>query len=203
MAAQRSPEETQRAFDALYKAIQASCKAYDAGETWEAMRIATAVHTLVHDHGKNYISVLSRLGIRSSLRFLSSGRVSGDGQLAWSPLVGTQMSDTGTRYFPMLGNGPQGTRDGTWDHESIQFGRWWEKEIISRGIDHTFTRKGLVFALRNKEGGGHYGDIDDPRYAELLDDKRLHPNPAGIQMAMMRQIGWEITMTFERRASAI
>jgi hypothetical protein len=73
------------------------------------------------------------------------------------------------------------------------------KRSFIAGTDHTFTRKGLVFALRNKEGGGHYGDLDDPRYVELKNDQRLSPNPANIESAMMRQIGWEVTMTFERR----
>jgi hypothetical protein len=128
----RTPEETQKAFEAQYKAIQSSCKAYDSGETWEAMRIATAVHTLVHDHGKNYVSILTRMGIRGSLRFMSSGRVRGDGELAWSPLVRAKMADSGNEYEPMLGLGPQESRNNVWTHEYIQFHQWWEKEVLSR-----------------------------------------------------------------------
>ena len=196
----RTLEEVQKAFEAQYKALQASCRAYDAGEKWEAMRIATTVHTLVHDHGKSYHSILTQLGIRGSLRFLSSGRVRGDSELAWSPLVSAEMTQVGIKCHHMLGEGPQTSRNNVWTHEYVQFPTWWEKEKISRGTNFGLSRRGLVFALRNKEGGGHFGDLDDPRYVELKDDKRLSPNLPEIESAMMRQIGWEMIMTFERRS---
>jgi hypothetical protein len=200
MSDQRAPEEIQRAFDTLYKSILSFCKLYDSGETWYAGWIATAVHSLVQDHGKSYKSVLTQLGLSSPLRFLSSGRMPENaGEFAWSPLVGMSVSESGNEYHPQFGRGPQGTDHGAWDHRYVQFTRWWDKEIIFKGAEYSFTRKGLVFALRNKEGFGHFGNLDDPRYNEMKNDKRVTGVKSGGELAVMRQIGWEITKTFERR----
>jgi hypothetical protein len=56
------------------QALAASCEAYDGGHEWEAARLATTTFTLVHDRGA-IRSLLTQLGLKASLRFVSSGRV--------------------------------------------------------------------------------------------------------------------------------
>ena len=52
--------------------MRASCRAYDAGDKWEALRLASIIYTLVHDH-KRIRSVLSQLGIKHKIVYLASG----------------------------------------------------------------------------------------------------------------------------------
>src|SRR5882724_5796434 len=52
-------------------ALQASCEGYDKGNQWEASRLATAAYAMVSDGGKNSRSILTQLGLRSSLKFIS------------------------------------------------------------------------------------------------------------------------------------
>jgi hypothetical protein len=185
-------------------ALQASCKSYDEGNQWEAARLANAVCTVVQDDGKHYTSLLKQLGIKSSLRFISSClpmvkrggrqqglvsiRISGD----------TRTGEANAVYVPMLGSSPFKKR--------LQFPRWWDEVVL---CDHKgdLTRKRLVFALRNQEGGSHFDPVlRNPHYARLARESESTPKlimenksaPAlGVELASMRQIAWELLETLE------
>jgi len=70
----RPRQELVEKFKNQIKALDASSANYDAGEDWEAERLANAVFNLVFDGGK-IASVLSQLEVKDSLRFVSSGGV--------------------------------------------------------------------------------------------------------------------------------
>ena len=74
MAWKRTVAETKEALDVQRRAIVASCAAYDNGEKWEALRLATAVYLVVHDGGKNNKSLLTQLGVRDATKFIASAR---------------------------------------------------------------------------------------------------------------------------------
>jgi hypothetical protein len=143
-------------------ALHASCEGFDRGDDWEAPRLATAIFTLVHDGG-GIVSLLTQLGLRSSLRFLSSGRIVDKPNLiALSPPLLKMSGDQlrGVRFEPRPG-------DLAYNHRRIQFESWWGKETIYKRDASALTRKRLVFALRHQDGGGHVGTITDPVYLEL------------------------------------
>jgi hypothetical protein len=68
----RTKADLDRAFAIQGRYLRASCDAYDAGDKWEAIRLATVVFTLVHDHG-NIHSILSQLGIKHKIIYMASG----------------------------------------------------------------------------------------------------------------------------------
>ncbi|SDR55111.1 hypothetical protein SAMN05519103_05038 [Rhizobiales bacterium GAS113] len=201
VAWRRSPDELRAAFEIQRQALAASCASFDSGNKWEAIRLAATVHTLVHDQGKSYKSILTQMGIRGSLRFLSSGRVPERSELgAFKPLVVLQIHANGTaEYLPKFENyNPR-------PHINVQFHDWWEDERIFRDSQFVLSRKRLVFELRNKEGGAHLSSvIDDPSYVQFSRTSRTFVGAGSdlkpvfqSDLASMRQIAWELTKTLE------
>lgn len=181
-------------------ALSASCSGFDKGDDWEAPRLANVVFTLVHDGGQ-IVSLLTQLGLRASLRFISSGRLDENPNIISSspPLVMATFDQKGARFAPIL------------DHLrsqkiALQFERWWAKELIYRvGGPGTasLTRRRLVFAMRHQDGGGHVGVLTDSTYVKLKEGGGWYagmgsdpPKPMDMALATtMRQIAWELTET--------
>lgn len=202
----RSPDEVRAAFQVQHKALVASSNAYDSGDLWEALRLATTVHTLVHDGGKNNRSLLSQMGVRASMRFLAAGHDISESRNALpdTPLVLMRISSGGDAcYVPRLDDmPPAGPR---W----LQFGKWWEQDLIFRSGDgtHRLTRKKLVFALRNQEGGSHFdAELNDPNYIEMAHGKTwtvvrsdgMQGELRQVELATMRQVAWELLASMEQ-----
>jgi hypothetical protein len=181
-------------------ALLESCKSFDRGNQWEAARLANAIYTLVHDHGR-IVSIMTQLGVRGSARFVSSGLgINPKNLLASTPLVkininsGTQQAS----YLPLLEDSPHTPR-------LTQFPTWWGKELIFKtGPSHELTRKRLVFSFRNEEGGGHVSPLlTDQTYVKFLKEPQFvaafgNNPPKGIEgaaAATMRQIAWEMLET--------
>jgi hypothetical protein len=201
MAWQRSREELLEAFHVQVRAIESSCDAYDRGEKWEALRLATSICTLVHDNGKNYKSILAQLGVRGSLRFFASNRKTNPNNVMRETLlVSVNIQNDTAEYVP---------NHGLWDYapRELQFHEWWGEDIIFREGQFTLTRKKLVFALRNKEGGAHLDErLNDSNYLRLSRHQfsmphistSAAPDPQvllGAELASMRQIAWEVRAT--------
>lgn len=189
-------------------ALAASCEGYDKGNQWEGARLATTVYTLVHDGG-GIRSLLSQLGLRASLRFISSGRIDPDPDLIGRtpPLVMVDItSSTGPTFRPKL--------DDTYGQKTIQFDTWWTKEIIYQDAGTntpTLTRRRLVFSMRHQDGGGHVGALTDNAYVGLkagggwfggIGDQPGKPLDMAAA-ATMRQIAWEVAETFKALGEVI
>jgi hypothetical protein len=181
------------------QALVASSENYDKGNEWEAARLAATVFNLVHDGG-GIRSLLTQLGLRASLRFVSTGRIEPDPtgrRLSLSPpLIGFRGGSSGMRAVPHLGS------FNTFQ-KLVQFETWWTKECIYRESGTELTRKRLVFSLRHQEGGGHIGDLTDPAYIGLKAGGGWYGGASDGSMRMlteaaaasMRQVAWEITET--------
>lgn len=204
MGAKRPRVELVKLLAEQREALAASCEGYDNGKEWEAARLATAIYTLVHDGGA-ITSLLTQLGLRASLRFVSTGR--------WEPPVGmktisftspalvTFRADAnGMRLVPQFQHStgkPLPTK--------VQFDPWWAKEDIYDSAGMHLTRRRLVFALRHQDGGSHVGELTDPAYVRLKAGAGLSGNtPDGSLRALveaanatMRQVAWEVTETLK------
>lgn len=201
--AKRTREELVQLLAEQRQALSASCEGYDSGKEWEAARLATAVFTLVHDGG-SIRSLLTQLGLRGSLRFISSGRVVDDLAVAAAspPLVMFTLGPNGAKFVPRLENGPPRRM------VELQFTTWWAKEVIYKdyrnGVE--LTRRRLVFALRHQDGGGHVGELTDDAYVRFKGGGGWFAgsgNGPGAPLvngvtATMRQVAWEITRTLEQ-----
>lgn len=151
--------------------LRSSCDAFDRGTLPESKRIAVAIRVLVHDtpHSR---SLLSQLGRKTSLRWADSAPV-----LDSDPTVAARSPGlTG------MGATPQGiaflSRDADQISSSpftrhVDFEEWWVRPVIldSKGI--RFSRKQLVLALANKDGGAHIDRLQASTFA------LIHENSAG------------------------
>jgi hypothetical protein len=184
------------------RALAVSAASYDSGEKWEAQRLATAVYTLVHDGGKNSRSILTQLQIRGTLQYISSAPASdARNLLSESPLVTMRFGRDGVQVLPIF--------DQALGQGSVQFEDWWEKETIYRASGTSVSRRQLVFALRNKEGGSHLDaelegvdsyllmSRESAKSWFFVHGKKTPKAVLGLEAASMRQIAWELMKTFD------
>lgn len=148
------------------------------------------VYTLVHDNRRS-VSLLKQLGIKGSLRFVSTENSSARlGKSTWGivrAVFGQDASGPFSRYEPRLDKNPE-------DQHRLQFSRWWEQ----------------VFSLRDQEGGSHFDpELTDPNYIKITrteisdlivkvgtEPERTYPS-LGLELASMRQIAWELLETLK------
>jgi hypothetical protein len=104
MAWTRPREEVLDALNQQREALIASCKSYDEGNRWEALRLATAVYIIVHDGGRNSKSILTQLGLRGSLRFVGSGIpcIPGKGRVHGATVRGRRHMNGWNRLFVVI-----------------------------------------------------------------------------------------------------
>jgi hypothetical protein len=195
----RTPQEVKAAYENQLRALEASCAGYDAGNTWEAMRLAVAVYVLVNDGGRKNQSLITRMGLNRKLRFLASGpEIDGRNLLVDQPLVALKVQrhsdDRRTCIFvPLLETQSQ-------SHRWVSKDEWWGRDTIYKNGDLTMTRKQLVFALRNKEGGSHFDHLADESYIKYATEPAWKFQPVdgeshevqGVERATMRQVAWEL-----------
>lgn len=205
MTRHRDADELREAFKVQKCALISSCRAYDEGQKWEALRLATTVYIFVRDGGKKNRSILTQMGMRDSMKFAVPVSWAADprNRVSYTPLVILELrgGGGGVNYLPRLSEFPSGRR-------MLRFNEWWDRDLVFRtgGNRHRLTRKKLVFALRNLDGGAHYDEeILDPNYIEMKYGKSwMSISPDGterpvrqLELASMRQIAWEVLNSLE------
>nr|WP_321360904.1 hypothetical protein [uncultured Hyphomonas sp.] len=197
----RSPEEILQALRTQIRALESSGAAFDDGERWEAIRIATGVHTIVHDASKKNKSLLTHLGAKSRMKFLGSAEeINPNNLLPSHNLVHMKIGGEDAMYLPNLENFSR-------DHRWLPFSKWWDEPIFSSGENkNLLSRKNLVFGLRNKDGGGHFDNkVHDEDYVYISDRTLWVATDAtgrnielrDLELTSMRQIGWEVLETLK------
>lgn len=189
-------------------ALAASCGGYDQGNEWEAARLATTMFNLFHDGGA-IKSLLTQLGLRAGLRFVSTGEFPAPPNMivkfTTPPLIGFRSTPGGgMRFVPQFS-----LEVAKPEPKRVQFAKWWAEESIfhepMRAKAAELTRRRLVFALRHQDGGGHVGELTDPAYVRLKAGAGVSGSaPDGTTRplieaanATMRQIAWEVTETLK------
>lgn len=149
--------------------IITSCRAYDAGLRAEAIRIALAARILFHQTKASSALVaghfkLMDIKLRSTAVPLTGPNANAIG------FIGLEPDTCGFR--PM--------RDGSPRNEQVELAKWWDGEPILRLHSNEFvTRRALILAAANKDGGAH---IDTTRSAEY---DRIESG-----MGFQAEVGW-------------
>lgn len=152
-------EDLEEHFEDQLKFLQASAISFDAGFEAEAKRIAISLRTLLHDTGKSH-SLLGQLN-RKSIQFLdTSGSIDPLSIVGQSGLATLLLTDSGGRYVALLD-------DPRLESSMKNFDDWWNAIIFRDSKDRELSRKGLVLAIANKDGGGHVDPMLDGVYADL------------------------------------
>lgn len=204
----RTRAEILEALNVQRRAIEISCKSYDEGNRWEALRLATSVHLMVHDRGKNDRALLTQLGVKAGMKFLASAPPTDPRNLLREvTLAGIKLNfgggkESSAEYVPLLDSGPE-------RHRLLPFSKWWEDEQIFRDGEFSLTRRKLVFTLRSQEGGAHFDEVQqNPHYERLARETKTAPVVIGAgrpatpimkaELASMRQIAWELLESLAR-----
>jgi hypothetical protein len=183
--------------------IISSCDLYDQGRYFEAMRIAVAARVLFHNTQ------------------VSKGIIGGHHRADDLKLLSTTMFKPGcikdSHFLGFIGllpsiSGFQACLDDSSRRDNIPWQRWWSDEPIMsllRGQE-SITRKQLVLACANKDGGAHVDELKPEEYERLDDglsievvvrfsgkqyDEKVKLRNANL--AALRQIGYEILSSEE------
>lgn len=185
--------------------LRSSCAAYDAGDISEAKRVAATIRLLLHDGGSSD-SLLGQLGLKG-LAFVDGGDTpSPRNLLATAGLTGLRISRNDAVHLPKfaLGAGPHPPALRT-------FAAWWTRPAIVDNERVEISRKDLVLAMANMDGGAHVDRSMDRTYARLSRQNSIGwvahgPTGSmpilGVEFASVRQIAWEIEETLRLRQPA-
>ncbi|OFZ15346.1 MAG: hypothetical protein A2X86_17680 [Bdellovibrionales bacterium GWA2_49_15] len=146
--------------------IESSINAYDLGTLHEAKRIAAAIRILVHDTHCSH-SLLKQLNLKSRLKYSSTAFKDAPGNLlSFHGLVGIKMhvdpipelsKTTYERKVPLELNLAK----------HLTFDDWWNEVVLNDRKGGKFTRKSLVLAVANQDGGSHVDPEMDEDYYKL------------------------------------
>jgi hypothetical protein len=178
--------------------LERSCNSYDAGYHDEAIRIATVLRVIIHDT-KSSISLLKHLNSttinilsttdepkKRTIFFMGMGisRVVVDGKNSYSV------------YIPQLGDGPISY--------FVPLSKWWNQIVMVLDGKHRLTRRSIVLAAANKDGGAHVDKKLTEEYEALakdgatgylvykFDSKTVEIPDTNAHMVSLRQMAYEV-----------
>ena len=143
--------------------IERSCRDFDAGDEAEAQRMATSLRVIYHQTNQS-ISLLTHLGAASISMLstacspISPGTITAPSNLALLVFRRTDELATFTSTAP-LDNAPM--------KRFIPFADWWGTEVVCLTSGVRMTRKSLVLAVANQDGGAHVAATLKPDYATI------------------------------------
>ncbi len=200
----RAPGELLVKLEHQLSALHSSSKAFDAGDHWEAERIAATLYILLHDGGKRTRALFTQLGIKRKIEFLSSSRGMNGEYMPPFGSKGEAIPPTPLVTFVAEGLGPfkclptLDALEGDVMTRYLPFSKWYDEPIYKNGKGQVLSRKNLIFSLRSQDGGSHIDPkLTDESYVSLKTDPdgRVRVNGLPIEnahFATMRQIAWEV-----------
>lgn len=193
---QQSEEELRDHLDEQISFLEASADAYDSGFEGEAKRISVALRVPLHDT-RTSASLLGQLGLKSGQFWDTSWPISSGNMTPHSGLVLTAMGADGANYVAFLDDGI--------DQPTLKsFDEWWNSAVFVDSEKRVVSRKELVLAVSNQDGGAHVDPALDRKYADLSRNNSLGWNFSdgsreepmrGPEKAALRQICHEALKT--------
>jgi hypothetical protein len=185
--------------------LQRSAENYDMGMIVEAKSMATNIRILLHDT-RNSTSLLKHLDSKLGIYYYNTAIP--DTKFGLCGITTTTIDGGKTFFNPPLNNLSEIRLRNPW----VTFNTWWnEMNVLSDG-NNRFSRKDLVLALANKDGGAHVDNKLDQPYSELTRNNSLEVfhqehsgkliDVAGVEFASIRQITFELLTTLEKKFSA-
>ncbi|MGQ6289138.1 hypothetical protein ACUNF7_10915 [Serratia sp. IR-2025] len=142
--------------------IERSCGLYDSGYFDESIRIATNIRILAHQT-KNSTSLLKHLNATTINILNTSMEFKGD-------VNSTSRFHAGMTKYQTTPEGPF-TFSASFDDSPfktfIPFSKWWTQPILILKKGEWYSRRKIVLAAANKDGGAHV-DCEIPGDYELL-----------------------------------
>lgn len=138
--------------------LQRSIRDFDDGHLDEFRRMAVAIRVLAHDTAKSH-SLLQQIGLKNQIKAYNS-LLNRNNLLTEFTVGGMCLSDKGTSYTPILKTFAKFSR-------TIPFSEWWTEIIIIDQARTELSRKDIVTAVANQDGGAHVDPQLDATYHAL------------------------------------
>jgi len=210
----------------LIEHLQRSCRDYDEGHWNEAPRLSLAIRQLFYDEGSGR-SLLRQMNLKKSLRMenaamtveqFNADQAPRPGETPGTMMVSQHLTQRPGLVWPAVGPGRA-----IWSPRfdvhpptaPVGVDYWWNDPVSAGDEGRTYSRCDLVLGMANQDGGAHVDEKLDEMYAHLLEDTHGHlfgfgVDPASVSgegfappentivHASMRQIAYEVLVTFER-----
>ena len=168
--------------------IEKSCRDFDAGDEAESQRIAVALRVICHQKGgsTSLLTHLAQTGISmvsTACSPVGPGTLTAPSNLASIVMRVTDKGATFKSTAP-LGEAPV--------KRMIPFADWWDTEIVCLTSGVRMTRKSLVLAVAEKDGGAHVDAKLKPEYETVK-------SGAGLVMTYLPAGGQPVEMPLEGR----
>jgi hypothetical protein len=147
--------------------LDSSSRAFDAGHTEEALRIAVALRVLIHDTSAS-ASLLTHLGIKNSAKLLSTFEPIRQKPGLLVASVPIWVDSTGNRT-PPLGD--------SLFKAFIPIKEWWEQIVMT--ANNNLSRQDIILAAANQDGGAHVDAKPGPKTQELIRGVGTHTTRVG------------------------
>lgn len=172
---------------------------YDTGKTVAAKSIASSIRVLVHDTPLSH-ALLQQAGMLDRDFYntveIRDEREGGAWAGSYSALVGVAFGGAEPSFVPNLDSGamPRWT----------PFADYWDEIIFIDREENSFTRKDIILAVANQDGGSHVDPGLDPKYKELSRNNSLGhfkgreqtwEGLKGAELASIRQVAHEMLKT--------
>jgi hypothetical protein len=191
----QSKEELQQHLRDTIQALELSSRSFDEGFEGEANRLAAAIRVLVHDTGSSK-SLLDQLG-QKTIQFYDTS-IPRDPRtiVSYSGLAALNMTPQEAKYVALLDDLPTDCPP-RW----ISFDEWWNRVIFVDRQGSETSRRDLILAVANKDGGAHVDPVLNEKYADLSRRNSLEwrfSSPKGDvplkgpEKAAIRQIAHEV-----------
>ena len=191
----QSKAELEQHLKDIIKALELSTRAFDEGFEGEAKRLAAAIRVLVHDTGSSK-SLLGQLGQKSINFYDTSLPRDTKNILTYNGLTAIDLTPQEAKYTALFDELPPDIPP-----QWVNFDDWWGKTIFVDNNGTKTTRKDLILAVANKDGGAHVDPSLDASYANLSRHNSLawrFSSPrgdsplGGPEKAAIRQIAHEV-----------
>lgn len=177
------------------QALELSSRSFDRGFEGEANRLAAAIRVLVHDTSSSK-SLLGQLRQKSIQFYETSIPRNPRTIMTYSGLTAMNLTTEGAKYVAVLDDLPPDSSP-----RRVSFNEWWNKVIFVDRKGNETSRKNLILAVANKDGGAHVDPVLDEKYADLsrrnslgwrFSSPRGNFSLEGPEKAAIRQITHEI-----------
>lgn len=199
-----SKEDLKQALRDQVDLLQINCATYDAGKEIVAKQLAVVLRLLLNQTKQSH-SLLGLLDLRGGYFVNTAHDLRPSNVTSEFALTSTALnSATGATYKPKLSNSTQV------QSSRKVFSDWWSDAVIKDQQNRTFSRRLLVSAVANTDGGAHVDPELDVAYKELTRDNSLRMyfslgddvtqdmgNPV---LASIRQIAYETLTTLRKTA---
>jgi hypothetical protein len=184
---------------------------FDAGHRVMGYPLATTIRVLVHDTNQSH-ALLAQVGELTKMPFINTSAPINPRNLlmAHGGLVIMRIAaGTGSTWVPRVGLPPAPDAQ---PHD-VQFAPWWNTDVMRDSDSTLWSRKRMVLAIANKEGGAHI-DPEQPVDVRAIEEENSmgwtyrdpikddQPISEGPLLPSMRQIAYELEHSIVRHLAA-